>query len=321
MTAAKGEVQGIYVGIDVSKDALDVAVSPTGGAWRARQDGPGVRGMVRRVLRLRPALVVLEATGGYERAAVAALHAVGLSVAVVNPRQVRDFARASGRLAKTDRLDAQLLALFAERMQPPPQPAPDPRKAALEELTARRRQLVEGLTAERNRLDRTTGVTRRSVEAHIHWLQDELGRIEAQIQQALAQVPEYRQKEQLLQTVPAVGPVLTMTLIADLPELGTIQGKKIAALAGVAPLNRDSGTLQGKRTVWGGRPTVRAALYMATLVATRHNPVIRAFYQRLCLAGKAKKAALTACMRKFLLILNAIVSHGIPWQPGYAHHP
>ena len=313
------ETRAVYVGIDIAKAHVDVMVRPSGQRWRAAQDADGMRETVCRLQELRSTLVVMEATGGYEASLVKALHRGGVAVAVVNPRQVRDFARASGRLAKTDRIDAQVLALFGERMQPPAQPAPDPRREALEQLRARRRQLVENVSAEKNRLKQTTGVTRRSVEAHIDWLEGELARIEAQLQQAIAQNSEWGQQEKLLRSVPGVGPVLAMTLLADLPELGTLDRKRIAALVGVAPLNRDSGTLRGKRTIWGGRATVRTALYMATLAATRWNPVIRAFYQRLCLAGKAKKTALIACAHKLLLVLNAIVRHGVPWQPTYPH--
>jgi len=313
------ETRAVYVGIDIAKAHVDVMVRPSGQQWRAAQDADGMRETVCRLQELRSTLVVMEATGGYEASLVKALHRGGVAVAVVNPRQVRDFARASGRLAKTDRIDAQVLALFGERMQPPAQPAPDPQREALEQLRARRRQLVENVSAEKNRLKQTTGVTRRSVEAHIDWLEGELARIEAQLQQAIAQNSEWGRQEKLLRSVPGVGPVLAMTLLADLPELGTLDRKRIAALVGVAPLNRDSGTLRGKRTIWGGRATVRTALYMATLAATRWNPVIRAFYQRLCLAGKAKKTALIACAHKLLLVLNAIVRHGVPWQPSYPH--
>lgn len=308
----------VYVGVDVSKDSLDVAARPTGEAWRVPQTAVGIARMVRRLRTLGPTLVVVEATGGYERAAVAALHSQGLSVAVVNPRRVRDFARATGKLAKTDRLDAEVLALFGERMQPAPQPAPDPHQAATEELATRRRQLVETLTAEKNRLKQTTGPARRSIRGHIKWLEKELERIDAQIQEAIAQVPACQKMVETLQAVPAVGPVLSMTLVSHLPELGHLSGRQIAALVGVAPLNRDSGTFRGTRRTWGGRGSIRAVLYMATVVAVRHNPVIRTFYQRLCAAGKAKKVALTACMRKLLLILNAMVKHGTSWQPNYA---
>lgn len=313
------ETEAVYVGIDVAKAHLDVMIRPCGHQWRAAQDEKGIQETVRRLHELHPALVVVEATGGYEAPLVSALRRGAVAIAVVNPRKVRDFARASGQLAKTDRLDAQVLALFAERMQPPAQPAPDPQRDVLEQLRARRRQLVENLTAERNRLQQIKGVTRRSVEAHIRWLEGELARIEANLQQVVAQSPQWKRQDLLLRSVPGVGSVLAQTLLADLPELGTVDRKKIAALVGVAPLNRDSGALRGKRTIWGGRASVRSALYMATLAATRFNPVIRAYYLRLCQAGKAKKTALIACMHKLLVVLNAILKHGVPWQPSYAH--
>lgn len=312
------QTPAVYVGIDVAKAHVDIMVRPSGQQWRASQDASGRQETVCRLQALHPALVVLEATGGYEAPLVHALQRGGLAVAVVNPRQVRDFARASGRLAKTDRIDAQVLTLFAERMQPPAQPAPDPQREALDQLRARRRQLVESVSAEKNRLPQTTGAARQSVEAHLAWLAEELARIEAQMRQAVAENPAWERQQQLLRSVPGVGPVLAVTLLADLPELGTLDRKRIAALVGVAPLNRDSGTLRGKRTIWGGRATVRTALYMATLAAVRWNPVLRAFYERLCRAGKAKKTARIACMHKLLVVLNAIVKQGAPWQPSYA---
>lgn len=311
--------QPIYVGIDVSKACLDIQVRPSGVEWQTAQTEKGVSATVRRLQRLRPQLVVLEATGGYERRLVGALHEAGLPVAVMNPRQIRDFARASGQLAKTDRLDASAIALFAERMQPPPQPPPDPLKVALEELLARRRQLVQDLTAERNRLAQTTELTRPSVTNHIEWLKGELARIEKELRRAAAHCPDWQAFVALVQAVPGAGPVLMLTLYAELPELGRLERGKIAALVGVAPLNRDSGTFRGRRKAWGGRATVRAVLYMATLAATRWNPVIRTCYRRLLAAGKLKKVALTACMRKFLSILDSMVRHQAPWSPTYAH--
>ena len=308
----------VHVGIDVSKASLDIAVRPTGETWQVRHSATGIAELALRLSELRPALVVLEATGGYERATLATLHDYHIPVALLNPRQVREFARAAGRLAKTDRLDAQVLALFAERMQPQPQSAPDPEQGIMEELTVRRRQLVEALTAERNRLNQMTGPGWRSVVEHIEWLEGELARIEAQLKQAISDNPAYQARADLLQSVPAVGPVLSMTLLAHLRELGHLDGKEIAALVGVAPMNGDSGAYRGKRQAWGGRGAIRRVLYMAAVVAARHNPVIRAFYRRLCEAGKAKKVALTACMRKLLVILNAMVKHGRSWQPNYA---
>jgi transposase len=304
----------VTVGIDVAKARLDVAVRPTGAQWEAPNDEAGVAALVARLAALAPALVVLEATGGLERLAAAEVAAAGLPVAVVNPRQVRDFAKAVGQLAKTDALDAALLARFGEAVRPPPRPLPDAAQQALAALLARRRQVVTMLTAERQRLAAAGAPVRRRVQAHIDWLARELGALDAELGQTLRASPAWRAKEDLLRSVPGVGPVVALTLLAELPELGALDRKRLAALVGVAPLNADSGTRRGKRLVWGGRGRVRAALYMAALVATRYNPVLRAFYQRLLRAGKAKKVALTACMRKLLLILNAIVQTGTPWR-------
>ena len=255
----------------------------------------------------------MEATGGRQLPVAAALATAGLAVAVVNPRQVRDFARAIGQLAKTDALDAQLLARFAEVVQPTPRPLPDAQAQELSALLARRRQLVGMRTAERNRLDTALPAVRPRIQAHIAWLDDELAALDHDLRDAVQASPLWRERENLLRSVPGVGPTTALTLLAEVPELGHLDRKAIAALVGVAPLACESGTLRGRRVVWGGRARVRAALYMAALVATRHNPTIRAFYQRLCAAGKPKKVALTACMHKLLLILNAILRHHTPW--------
>jgi transposase len=259
-------------------------------------------------------LVVLEATGGIELPLVGALAAAGLPVVVVNPRQVREFARATGRLAKTDAIDAQVLARFAEAVQPALRPLPDAATQQLSSLVTRRRQVIEMLTAEKNRLRTTAPAVRDHVKEHILWLERSLSDLDRELEQAIHSSDIWRAQDDLLQSAPGVGQVLSTTLLAELPELGTLNRKEIAALVGVAPLNRDSGTLRGRRTVWGGRSQVRAVLYMAALVATRFNPVIRAFYQRLQAAGKPKKVALTACMRKLLTILNAMMRHQIPWR-------
>lgn len=306
----------LYVGIDVAKARLDVAVHPAGELWSVRNEEEEIIQLVSRLQALSPALIVLEATGGVELPLVAALAAAGLPVVPVNPRQVRDFAKATGKLAKTDRLDSQIIALFGARVQPVFRPLPDAEAQALGALLARRRQVVTMLTAEKNRLSRALPRVSPRIEAHIAWLMRELEDLEGDLRQTLHESPLWQQRDDLLRGVPGVGPVLSLTLLAELPELGALNGKQIAALVGVAPLNRDSGMLRGKRTVWGGRAKVRAALYMATLVATRYNPVIRGFYARLCSAGKAKKVALTACMRKLLIILNAMLKHRTPW--GYS---
>jgi len=310
----------VFVGIDVSQAQFDVALRPSGEPWQVPHDDAGIASVVTRLHALSPTLVVLEATGGLELPLTGALAAAGLPVVVVNPRQVRDFAKATGKLAKTDALDAQILAHFAEALRPVPRPLPDAETQALDALLMRRRQIIEMLTAERNRLSRAHPRIRAEVQEHIHWLEQRLHQSDDALRQAIQASPVWREKDDLLQSTPGVGPVLATTLVAALPELGTLNRKQIAALVGVAPLNRDSGTLRGKRTVWGGRTVVRTALYMGTLVATRFNPVIRTFYQRLRQAGKVPKVALTACMRKLLTILNAMLKHRTPWRVEQAQH-
>ena len=308
------EQEGIYVGIDVAKAQVDVAVRPTGQRWVVSFDETGVGELVSQMEDLSPALVLLEASGGLELPLVAALAAAALPVVVVNPRQVRDFARATGTLAKTDALDAAVLAHFAEAVRPPVRPLRDAETQALNALAARRHQVMIMLVSEKNRLSSATIAVRPRIEAHIAWLERELDGLDEGLRQTLRQSPVWREKEDLLRTVPGVGEQLSLTLLAYLPELGTLDRRKIAALVGVAPFNRDSGTLRGKRTVWGGRARIRAVLYMGALVASRHNPVIRDFYQRLLAAGKPKKLALIACMRKLLVILNSMLKHGSPWR-------
>lgn len=304
----------VYVGIDVSKARLDIAVRPMGPVTQVANDGAGIAAVVHELQAVAAALVVLEATGGYETAVVAALATAGVPVVVANPRQVRDFGRATGQLAKTDRIDAQLLALFADRVRPTPRPLPDEATQAVQALLTRRRQLVDMLTAERNRLEHAAGPIRRSVTQHIRWLEKQLGRVDADLTQTIQHSPLWRAQENLLRSVPGVGPILSRTLLGNLPELGTLTRKQIAALVGVAPLARDSGTYRGPRTTWGGRAQVRAVLYMGALTATRFNPVIHAFYQRLRAAGKPHKVALVACMRKLLIILNAMVRTNTAWD-------
>jgi transposase len=304
-----------YIGIDVAKAQLDIAVRPSGEQWVATNDERGLAALVPRLGALAPTLIVLEATGGREVPLVAALAGVGLPVAVVNPRQVRDFARAIGQLAKTDALDAQVLARFAEVVHPAPRPLPDTQAQELSALLARRRQLMGMRTAERQRLDTAVPAVRRHIQRHIAWLDEELADVDRHLHAAVQASPLWREHEDLLRSVPGIGPTTALTLLAEVPELGHLDRKAIAALVGVAPLNCESGTLRGRRIVWGGRARVRAVLYMAALVATRHNPTIRAFYQRLCAAGKPKKVALTACMHKLLLIANAILRHRTPWSP------
>ena len=303
----------IFVGIDVSKAQVDVAVRPTGERWVVSYDDAGVGELVSQMVDLGPALVLLESTGGLELSLVAALATAALPVVVVNPRQVRDFARATGTLAKTDALDAAILAHFADAVRPSVRPLKDAETQVLNSLAARRNQVMTMLVSEKNRLGTASTAVRPRIEAHIAWLEQELKDLDGGLRQTLRQSPVWREKDDLLRTVPGVGEQLSLTLLAYLPELGTLNRKQIAALAGVAPFNRDSGTLRGQRTVWGGRSRVRAVLYMAALVSSRHNPVIRDFYQKLLAAGKPKKVALVACMRKLLVILNAILKHRSSW--------
>jgi transposase len=304
----------VYVGIDVSKARLDLALGATGELLSAANDSSGIAALRERLLSLAVARVVLEASGGLEIALVAELGAAGLPVVVVNPRQVRDFARATGQLAKTDALDARVLALFGERLRPELRALPTEQERELKALVARRRELVEMITAERNRLARAPKVLRKEIAAHIRWLENRLLERDRELDRMLRSSPLWREREDLLRGVPGVGPVLCATLLAELPELGRLGRREIAKLVGVAPLNRDSGTLRGKRTVWGGRGQVRAVLYMAALVAVQYNPVLKAFYQRLLRTGKPRKLALTAAMRKLLVILNAILKTRIPWS-------
>jgi len=304
---------GIFVGIDVAKAQLDIAIRPSGEYFTAPHDDPGVSGVVQRLCALQPTLVVLEATGGFELDGASALGAAGVPTAVVNPRQVRDFARSTGLLAKTDRLDAQVLAHFGEVLRPAARSLPDAQAQELSAVLLRRRQLVEMLVAEKNRLPMATRRIRPPLQRHIEWLQQQVADLDRDLGALIRSSPLWRAKDDLLRSVPGVGPVLATTLLASLPALGTLNRQQIAALVGVAPLNRDSGTWRGRRTVWGGRAHVRAVLYMSTLVAVRHNPRLRSFYVRLRDAGKVPKVALIACMRKLLTILNAILKHQTPW--------
>jgi transposase len=302
-----------WIGIDVAKAHLDLAVHE-GTHWRRANDEAGIAQVVTDLRELGPSLVVLEATGGYERAVTAALTEAHIPVAVVNPRQVRDFAKATHVLAKTDVLDAKVLAHFAAVIRPEARTLADAQEQELKDLVARRRQVVGMLTAEKNRLPRSTKTVRERIKAHIAFLEADLDQQNRDLDRLLQASPVWRTTEDLLQSVPGIGPAVSVTLVAALPELGTLSRKEIAALVGVAPLNRDSGRYRGHRIVWGGRADVRAALYMAALVASRHNPVIHELYQRLLAAGKPKKVALVACMRKLLVILNAILKSQQPWR-------
>jgi len=305
----------IFAGIDVSKAALDVALRPSGELWRCANDEAGIADLIGRLQPLAPQLIVLEATGGLERLVVAGLALANLPAVVVNPRQVRDFAKATGRLAKTDALDALVLAHFAAAIQPPRRPLPDADTQALAALVERRRQVVGMLTAEKNRFQQALSAVRPKVAAHIQWLEQALKELDTELDQRLRASPLWHERDQLLRSVPGVGPTVALTLLAHLPELGQGSGKRLATLVGLAPLNRDSGAWRGTRAIWGGRRQVRAALYMAALVGVRYNPVLRSFYERLLARGKPKKVALTACMHKLLTILHAVLRHHAPWQP------
>lgn len=308
------EVAPIFVGIDVSKARLDVAVRPSGQSESVSNDQAGIETLVKRLGKIQPTLIVLEATGGIERGLTRALASAELPVVVVNPRQVRDFAKATGQLAKTDGIDAVVLARFAEAVRPALRPLPDEVTLELRALIARRRQITEMIVAERNRLSGVSKAIRKRIDAHIRWLEAELERADNDLDQSIRQSPVWRENEDLLRSVPGIGPVISRTLLAELPELGELNRKQIAALVGIAPLNCDSGTLRGRRVIWGGRASVRAVLYMAALVASRRNAVIRAFYKRLCNAGKAPKVALVACMHKLLTILNSMIKHKTRWS-------
>jgi transposase len=313
----------LYVGIDVSKATLDVAILPLGRHFIVSNDEAGIDELLGGLEDPnKPILVVLEASGGYERAVAAAIAASGIAVAVVNPRQTRDFARATGKLAKTDRLDAKALAGFAEAIRPKPRALPEEEAQEFRAILARRRQLIQMMSAEKNRLGAASSkAVARRIRAHLRWLEKELSRTDRDLDEAIEGSPAFKENEALLRSVPGVGPVLCRTLLSELPELGSLAPRELSALVGVAPLNRDSGTLRGKRAVWGGRSRVREALYMGALVASRHNPHIKEFYERLVAAGKPKKVALVACMRKLLVILNALLRDRTPWRYPHALNP
>jgi transposase len=316
-------MDAVSVGIDVSKRELVIAVHPTGERWTAATTPAAIATVVTRLQRRAPRIIVIEATGGYERALVAALAAADVPVAVVNPRQVRAFAQAIGRTAKTDAVDAAVLATFGGRLEPAPRPIADPATQALAALVARRRQLLEMIGMERGRLEHAppTGHLTRELRRHIRWLERRVSDVDDEIGTSIAAHPMWRVQEELLRRVPGVGPTTARTLLGELPELGRLDRRAIAALVGVAPLNCDSGQQRGQRHIWGGRAAVRATIYMAALSAARHNPVLRAFYRRLRDAGKPAKVALVATMRKLLTILNAMIKHQSSWTTQVASTP
>lgn len=302
------------VGIDVSKRSLEVKVHGEATGWKTHNDLDGLTSLIERMQSLQPELIVFEATGGYERSAVKALSQAGLAVAVVNPTRVRRFAQGLGMLAKTDKIDAQVIAHFASVARPPVNSRQTPLEEQLAALVERRSQLLVGLTAEKNRLSTCPECVRDDIQEHIAWLEERIDRLETQIQVCIGLKPEWRERAEIIDSVPGVGVVTATTMLAELPELGQLNRQKIAALVGVAPFNQDSGPKKGKRRIFGGRSGVRRTLYMAALSATKFNPVIRAFYEKLLRRGKEKKVALTACMRKLLVIINALVRKGEAWQ-------
>jgi len=305
-----------FIGIDVSKAHLDVSHRPSGETYRVTNNEVGIAELGRRFSAQPPTLVVMEATGGYEGPCAAGLALAGVQVAVVNPRHVQDFAKATGKIAKTDALDAAVLAHFAEAVRPVVRPLDDEQTQELSGIVGRRRQLVDMITAETNRMHACrTQAVRTQIRKHVTWLKKELHDVDNDLDTQIKKTPLWREKDEQLQSVPGVGPVLVRTLLADLPELGTLDSKQIASLVGVAPMNRDSGTMRGKRATWGGRAAVRRVLYMAAVSASKYNPVLRAVYERLIAAGKAKKVALVACMRKLLITLNAMTRDKSSWAP------
>jgi len=308
-------MENVFIGIDEGKAFLDVAVSPQGGRWRIPNSSEGLGSLIDRMRALQPKMLVMEASGGLGKSVALAIADQGFSIAVVNPRKVRQFARATGLIAKTDALDAQVLAQFAETMKPEPRSLPDAPTQQLHDLIARRRQMVEMLTAEKNRLKQATPEIGPQIEEHIDWMEAQQRRLEKQIKEVQQKHSLWKQQASLLQSVPGVGPILSATLLGNLPELGQLNHKQIAALVGVAPFNRESGGWRGKRSIWGGRGSVRTVLYMSTITAIQYNEVIREFHQRLRAVGKPPKVALVACMRKLLTILNAMMKNRTSWQP------
>ncbi|NJO79338.1 MAG: IS110 family transposase [Cyanobacteria bacterium RM1_2_2] len=304
-----------WVGIDVSKATLDVYLRPSSKQFQVPNQASGIAQLIEQLQSFEIAQVILEASGGLELDAAQALQEQGFAVSIINPRQGRDFAKASGKLAKTDRIDASVLAHFGQAMQPAITVLSTANEQALQAAVTRRRQLVEMLTAEKNRQSKMRGKMQQNIDAHIEWLEQRIRELDSEIEQLSQSQAEWKSRITLLRSVPGIGKVIATTLVAALPELGQTSDKRISALVGVAPFNRDSGKYRGARTIWGGRASVRAVLYMGVLVAVRHNPVLRAFYTHLLAQGKAKKVALIACMHKLLRMLNAMIRDGKPWQP------
>jgi len=310
----------VCVGVDIAKDVLDIAVSNLSEVRQFNNDSKGITGAVRYIAGFKPTRIILESTGTYGMPLAASFQSKCLPVIIVNPRQVRDFARATGVLAKTDRIDARILALFGLQIKPEMRPLPNKQAREMKSLLTRRRQLIEMLTSEHNRLLQADEGVRPGIEIHINWLEEAISTINDTLDSQIRSSPAWLEKDHLLKSVPGIGNVVATTLLIELPELGQLNRRKIAALVGVAPLNRDSGTMRGKRMVWGGRAKIRAALYMAALVATKYNPIIATFYRRLLDVGKVKKVALVACMRKLLIIINAMIRTMTLWNPELSNH-
>jgi transposase len=303
-----------YVGIDVAKDSMEVTVHEGKEHWNYANDESGLAKLVTKMKKLSPNLIVLEATGGYEITIAAEIQSNGFPVAVVNPRHIRDFAKSVGILAKTDILDARVIARFAATVQPPSRVLPESETQELGAIIMRRKQMIAMLTAEKNRLQQANQAVKERIQIHITWLKQELDDINKEMNKMVQNNEEWKEKDEIIQSVPGVGPNLSFTLLADFPELGTLNRKQTAALSGIAPFNRDSGTLRGKRTIWGGRDIVRTATYMSAFVAIRYNPLLKCFFQRLVAAGKPYKVAIVACMRKLLCILNAMLKNRTTWN-------
>lgn len=308
------EQHSIWIGIDVSSSSLDVAIRPTGDFWSAANTEAGVQEAVAKIQSLSPEMIVVEATGGIEALIVTALASARLPVVVVNPRQVRDFAKATGTLAKTDKLDANIIAHFGEAVRPDIRPIKDDDLQGLTDIITRRRQIIDMLTAEKNRLKRSSRQVSKDIKAHIAWLEKHLDKTDVELHKRIKENPLWRRQDEICRSIPGVGQILSMSLLANLPELGQVSSRQISALVGVAPFNHDSGKYRGRRIIWGGRANVRSVLYMATMTAVRFNPSLKTFYERLVNAGKKPKVALTACMRKLLIILNAMVRDCVKWQ-------
>lgn len=304
----------VSVGIDVSKATLDIGVLPSEETWTVVNESDEIAVLVKKIRTLKPETIIIEPTAGFERSVVCALGHAGLPVAVVNPRQVRDFAKATGILAKTDKLDSLVLAHFGEAVKPEIRPLRDDETQALAELTTRRRQLADMRTTEKIRLSNAPALTKNNIKTHIDWLTAQINDQDRDLDDLIKNSSLWREKEKLLRSVPGVGPQLSVTLLSNLPELGKLNRREIAALVGVAPFNCDSGAYRGKRRIWGGRANVRSVLYMATLASRTYNPVIKEFYERLRKNGKSFKVAMTACMRKLLTMLNAMMKSGTHWN-------